>query len=176
MQVAMKGAGVAAATIPTMKVKVVAAIVPALKVEVAAPLVKAEEIAATTLAIKVEVAKKKRKVKLPKLKMSVDRHGLPSGDLHKSFDARVRLLCRVYLDDCHVKWSVQKKSKVAMTIIEKLLHDFGGNWNVDAVLQRIGNAQRQRRRSFLKVAKENGERPNLCSKASWAFFKGNFRR
>ncbi|CAK9220558.1 unnamed protein product [Sphagnum troendelagicum] len=90
MQVAMKGAGVAATTIPTMKVKVVAAIVPTLKVEVAAPLVKAEEIAATTLAIKVEVAKKKRKVKLPKLKMSVDRHGLPSGDLHKSFDARRR--------------------------------------------------------------------------------------
>jgi hypothetical protein len=28
----------------------------------------------------------------------------------------------------------------------------------------------------LKVAKENGERPNLCSKASWAFFKDIFDR
>jgi len=43
-----------------------------------------------------------------------------------------------------------------MTIIEKLLNDFGGNWNVDAVLKRIGNAQRQRCKSFLKVAKKNG--------------------
>jgi hypothetical protein len=93
MQVAMKGVGVAIATIPTVKAKVVATIVPAVKVEVAAPLVKAEEIATTTPAIKVEVAEKKRRVKLPKLKMSVDRHGLPSGDLQKSFDARVRLLC-----------------------------------------------------------------------------------
>jgi hypothetical protein len=89
----MKGVGVAATIIPTVKVKVVAAIVPAMKVKVAAPLVKAEEIVATTPTIKVEVAKKKRKLKLPKLKMSVDHHGLPSGDLQKSFDARVRLLC-----------------------------------------------------------------------------------
>jgi nitrous oxide reductase len=73
---------------------------------------KAKEIATTTPVIKVEIVEKKRKVKLPKLKMSVDRHGLPSGDLHKSFDARVRLLCRVYLYDYHVKWSVQKKSKL----------------------------------------------------------------
>jgi len=73
-------------------------------------------------------------VKLPKLKLNVDRHGLPSGDLQKSFDARVCLLCQVYLDDCHVIWLVQKKSKAAMTIIEKLLHDFEGNWNVDIVL------------------------------------------
>jgi hypothetical protein len=123
-----------------MKAKVVAAIVPAVKVEVATPLVKAEEIAARTPAIKVEVAKKKRRVKLLKLKMSVDRHGLPNGNLQKSFDARVCLLCRVYLDDCHVKWSVQKKSKAETTIIKKLLHDFGGNWNVEVVLQRIGNA------------------------------------
>ncbi len=108
--------------------------------------------------------------------MSVDRHGLPIGDLQKSFDARVRLLSRVYLDDCHVKWSLQRKSKAATTIIEKLLHDFGGKWNVDTVLKRIGNAQRQRRKSFLKIAKENGERPNLCSKASWAYFKGNFHQ
>jgi hypothetical protein len=106
MQVAMKGAGIAASTIPIVKAKVVAAIVPAVKVKVAAPIVKAEEVAAATPAIKVEVTEKKRKVKLPKLKMSVDRHGLPSGDLHKSFDARVRLLCRVHLNDCHVKWSV----------------------------------------------------------------------
>jgi hypothetical protein len=166
VQVAMKGAIVAAATIPTVKAKVVTAIVPVVKVKVAAPLVKAEEIVATTPAIKVEVVEKKRKVKLPKLKMSVDRHGLPTSDLQKSFDARVRLLCRVYLDDCHVKWSVQRKSKAATTIIQKLLNDFEGNWNVDVVLKRIGNAQRQRRKSFLKVAKENGERPNLCSKAS----------
>jgi hypothetical protein len=55
--------------------------------------VKAEEVALATHAIKVEVAKKKRRVKLPKSKMSVDCHGLPSGDLHKSFDARVHLLC-----------------------------------------------------------------------------------
>jgi hypothetical protein len=55
--------------------------------------VKAEEVAVATPAIKVEVAEKKRKVKLPKLKMNVDCHGLPSGDLHKSFDARVHLLC-----------------------------------------------------------------------------------
>ncbi len=46
--------------------------------------------------------------------------------------------------------------------------------NVDVVLQHIGNAQCQRRKSFLKVAKENGECPNLCYKASWVFFKGNF--
>jgi hypothetical protein len=164
MQVATKGAGVAAVTIP------------AVKVEVAGPIVKIEEVAAATPATKVEVAEKKRRLKLPKLKMSVDRHGLPSGDLQKSFDARVRLLCQVYLDDCHVKWSVQKKSEVTMTIIEKLLHDFRGNWNVDVVLQRIGNVQCQRRKSFLKVAKENRKHPNLCSKASWAFFKGNFVR
>jgi hypothetical protein len=69
---------------------------------------------------------------------------------------------------------VQKKSKVVTTIIEKLLHDFGGNWNVDVVFQRIGNVQHQRWKSFLKVAKKNGKRLNLCSKASWAFFKGNF--
>jgi hypothetical protein len=59
--------------------------------------------------------------------MSVDRHGLPSGDLQKSFDARVCLLCRVYLDDYHVKWSVQKTSKATTTIIKKLLHDFEKN-------------------------------------------------
>jgi hypothetical protein len=89
----MKGAIVATATIPTVKAKVVTAIVPVVKVKVAAPLVKAEEIVATTPAIKVEVVEKKRRVKLPKLKMSVDRHGLPTSDLQKSFDARVRLLC-----------------------------------------------------------------------------------
>jgi hypothetical protein len=77
----MKGARVAAATIPTVKAKVVAAIVPIVKVKVAAPLVKAEEIATTTPTIEVEVVEKKRRVKLPKLKMSVDCHGLPSGDL-----------------------------------------------------------------------------------------------
>jgi hypothetical protein len=71
---------------------------------------------------------------------------------------------------------VQKKSKATTTIIKKLLHDFGGNMNVDVVLQRIGNAQHQRHRSLQKVAKENEERLNLCSKASWAFFKGNFHR
>jgi hypothetical protein len=38
---------------------------------------------------------------------------------------------------------VQKKSKATTTIIEKLLHDFEGNWNVDVVFQHIGNAQRQ---------------------------------
>ncbi len=85
----MKGARVEATIIPTLKVKVVVAIVLAIKVEVAAPLVKVEEITTTTPAIKVEVAKKKRRVKLPKLKMSVDCHGLPNGDLKKSFDARV---------------------------------------------------------------------------------------
>jgi hypothetical protein len=51
----------------------------------------------------------------------------------KSCDARVRLLCRVYLDDCYVKCVLRKKSKVATTIIEKLLHDFGRNYNVDVV-------------------------------------------
>ncbi len=172
----MKGAGVGVTTIPIVKAKVVVAIVLGVKVKVAAPLVKAEEIATTTLVIKVEVAEKKRRVKLPKLKISVNRHGLPIGDLQKSFDARVRLLCRVYLDDCHVKWSVQRKSRAATTIIEKLLNDFGGNCNVDVVLKRIGNARRERHKSFLKVAKENGEHPNLCSKASWAFFRSNFRR
>jgi hypothetical protein len=59
--------------------------------------------------------------------MNVDCHGLPSGDLQKFFDAKVHLLCRVYLDDCHVKWSVQKKSKATMTIMKKLMHDFGRN-------------------------------------------------
>ncbi len=93
MQVAMKGVGVVAATIPIVKGKVVLAIVPIVKVEVATPIVKVEEVVATTSAIKVEAVKKKRRVKLPKLKMSVDRHGLPNGDFHKSFDARVRLLC-----------------------------------------------------------------------------------
>jgi hypothetical protein len=161
----MKGAGVATVIIPAMKAKVVIVIVHAAKVEVAGPVVKTEEVATVTPPTKVEVAKKKQRV-LPKLKMNVDRHGLPSGNLQKSFDAKVRLLCRVYLDDCHVKWSMQKKSKVAMTIIEKLLHDFEGNWNVDAILQHMGNAQRQRHKSFLKVAKENGECLNLCSKAS----------
>jgi hypothetical protein len=77
----MKGAGVATTTIPTVKAKVVVVIVLTVKVEVVAPLMKVKEIAATTPAIKVEVAEKKRRVKLPKLKMSVDRHGLPSGDL-----------------------------------------------------------------------------------------------
>ncbi len=71
---------------------------------------------------------------------------------------------------------MQKKSKVAMTIIEKQLHDFGGNQNVNVVLQHIGNAQSQRRKSFLKVAKENGKCPNLCYKGKLAFFKGNFGR
>jgi hypothetical protein len=75
----MKGAGVAVAIIPTMNAKVVTTIVLAMKVKVAAPIVKAEEVATITLAIKVEVAKKKQRVKLPKLKMSVDHHGLPSG-------------------------------------------------------------------------------------------------
>jgi nitrous oxide reductase len=130
----MKGAGIVVTSIPTMKAKVVAAIVLTVKVEVVAPVVKAKEVAIATPTIKVEVVEKKRRVKLPKLKMSVDHHGLPSGDLQKPFDARVRLLCRVYLDDCHVKWSVQKKSKATTTIIKKLLHDFEGNWNVDAVL------------------------------------------
>jgi hypothetical protein len=102
MQVVMKGARVQAAIAPTMKVKVVATIVlavkvkvaapivkaeevativPAVKVKVAAPIVKAEEVATITLAIKVDVAEKNRRVKLPKLKMSVDPHGLPNGDL-----------------------------------------------------------------------------------------------
>ncbi len=80
MQVMMKGVGVASTTILTMKAKVVATIIPTVKVEVVTPVVKAEEVA-TTLAIKVEVAKKKRRVKLPKLKMNVDHHGLPSGDI-----------------------------------------------------------------------------------------------
>jgi hypothetical protein len=66
-------------------------------------------------------------MKLPKLKMNVIRHGLPNGNLEKSFDAMVHLLCQVYLDDYHVKWLMQKKSKVAMTIIDKLLHDFKRN-------------------------------------------------
>jgi hypothetical protein len=67
MQVVLKGARVQATTVPTMKAKVVAALVPAMKVKVVA----------ITPAIKVDVTKKKRRVKLPKLKMSVDRHGLP---------------------------------------------------------------------------------------------------
>jgi hypothetical protein len=123
----MKGARVAVAIIPIVKAKVVVAILPAVKVEVAPLVVKAEEVVVATLATKVEVVKKKRRLKLPKLKMSVDRHGLPSDDIKKSFDARVRLLCRVYLDDCHVKWSMHKKSNATTTIIEKLPHDFGGN-------------------------------------------------
>jgi hypothetical protein len=77
----MKGAKVVATTIPIVKGKVVSAIVPTVKVEVAAPIVKAKEVATTTPAIKVEAIEKKEKVKLPKLKISVDRHGLPSGDL-----------------------------------------------------------------------------------------------
>jgi len=77
----MKGAQVIVITIPTVKVKVVTTIVPAVKVEVATSVVKVEEVAIATLATKVEVAEKKRKVKLPKLKMNVDCHGLPSGDL-----------------------------------------------------------------------------------------------
>jgi len=89
----MKGVGVALATIPIVKAKVVITIVLAVKVEVVAPIVKAEEVATTTLVTKVEVAKKKRRVKLLKLKMSVDRHGLPNNDLQKSYDARVHLLC-----------------------------------------------------------------------------------
>ncbi len=89
----MKGVGVIAATILTVKAKVVATILLGVKVEVVAPIVKVEEVTTTTLAIKVEVVEKKRRVKLLKLKMNVDRHGLPSGDLKKSFDARVRLLC-----------------------------------------------------------------------------------
>jgi hypothetical protein len=59
---------------------------------------------------------------------------LPNGNLQKSLDAKVRLLCWVYLDDCHVKWLVHKESKAATTTIEKLLQDFGGNWNVDVFL------------------------------------------
>jgi hypothetical protein len=106
MQVAMKGARVVTTTIPIVKAKVVLAIVLVLKVEVATPIVKAEEVAAAPPTTKVEVAKKKQRVKLPKLKMNVDRHRLPNGDLQKSFDARVCLLCQVYLHDYHVKWLV----------------------------------------------------------------------
>jgi len=127
VQVVIKGARLATTIILTMNAKLVATIVLAMKVEVVALVVKAKEVVTATLATKVEVVEKKRKVKLPKLKMSVDCHGLFSGDLQKSFDARVSLLCRVYLDDCHVKWSVQKKSKATMTIIERLLHDFRRN-------------------------------------------------
>jgi hypothetical protein len=76
------------------------------KVEVVAFVMKAKEVVVVTLATKVEVVEKKQRVKLPKLKMSVDCHGLPSDDLQKSFNARVHLLCQVYLNDCHVKWSV----------------------------------------------------------------------
>jgi hypothetical protein len=36
------------------------------------------------------------------------------------------------------------------------------------------STKHQWRKSFLKVAKENGECLNLCSKASWTFFKDNF--
>jgi hypothetical protein len=66
-------------------------------------------------------------MKLPKLKMNVVCHGLPNGNLKKSFDAMVHLLCQVDLDDYHVKWSMQKKSKATLTIIDKLLHDFKRN-------------------------------------------------
>jgi hypothetical protein len=72
-----------------VKAKVVATIVPIVKVKVVAPIVKAKEVATITPTINVEVTEKKRRVKLPKLKMSVDCHGLPSGDLQKSFDGRV---------------------------------------------------------------------------------------
>jgi hypothetical protein len=66
--------------------------------------------------------------------MRADCHRLLSGNLHKFFDAKVHLLCQVYLNDYHVKWSVQKKSKATITIIKKLLHDFRGDWNVGDVL------------------------------------------
>jgi len=102
----MKGAGVTVATIPTLKAKVVATIILVVKVEIATPVVKAKEVTTTTLAIQIEVVEKKQRVMLPKLKMNVDRHGLLSGDLQKSFDAWVYLLCKVYLDDCHVIWLV----------------------------------------------------------------------
>jgi hypothetical protein len=81
MQVAMKGVRVIGATIFIMTMKVVTAIIPVVKVKVATPIVKAEEVVTTSLAIKVEVAEKKRKVKLPKLKMSANFHGLPSSNL-----------------------------------------------------------------------------------------------
>jgi hypothetical protein len=62
--------------------------------EVAALVVKAKEVVIVTPTTKVEVVEKKQRVKLPKLKMSVDCHGLPSDDLKKSFDARVHLLAK----------------------------------------------------------------------------------
>ncbi len=51
---------------------------------------------------KVEVVEKKQNVKLTKLKMGVDRHRLPNGNLQKFFNARVCSSCQVYLDDYHV--------------------------------------------------------------------------
>ncbi|CAM6025442.1 unnamed protein product [Sphagnum balticum] len=86
----MKDVRVTITTIPTVKAKVVTTIIHAIKVEVVTHVVKAEEVATITPTTKVEVAKKKRKVKLPKLKMSVDCHGLPNGDLQKFFDAKQR--------------------------------------------------------------------------------------
>lgn len=39
-----------------------------------------------------------------KQKMFIDRHMLPTRDLQKAFNAWVKLLCRVFLDDYHLKW------------------------------------------------------------------------
>jgi hypothetical protein len=111
MLVVMKGARITITTIPIMKAKVVTTIVHVVKVELATPIVKEEEVATTTPTTKVEVAEKKQKVKLPKLKMSVDRHRLPNGDLHKSFNARLCLSCQVYLDDYHVNGRCRKSPR-----------------------------------------------------------------
>lgn len=86
---------------------------------------KVEEVAIATPAMKVEVAKKTTLDEATKVEKWG--HGLPSGNLYKSFYAKVCLLCRIYLDDYHVKWSMQKKSKATMTIIDKLFHNLKGN-------------------------------------------------
>jgi hypothetical protein len=39
-------------------------------------------------------------------------HMLLARDLQKAFNAWVNLLCKVLLDDYHLKWLVYKKSKV----------------------------------------------------------------
>jgi hypothetical protein len=131
-----------------------------------------EEVAIATLAMKVEVAKKTTLDEATKVEKWG--HGLPGCNLYKLFYAKVCFSCRVYLDDYHVKWSTQKKSKATMTIIDKLLHNFKGNYNVHVVLQCIGNAQHQWHKSFLKVTKENWKHSNLCSKANYVFFKNNW--
>lgn len=95
----------------------------------------------------------------------------------RALRGRIRGLSEILLQECHVKWKTQVKSRAIQDMFKLLSKAFpAGDWSWLDILKTLDARQRNRRCKYRAVAKRGDPMPVDCPIKSWQVFQREVQR